>query len=84
MLFGLLTLLILQLIKYSTYKKLILSAFSTNSCFFCTIKMEKKKETIWNHWTIITQNSAENNKPSSHSSIQYNYCFKIFDRAVPF
>src|SRR6266542_3926771 len=84
MLFGLLTLLILQLIKYSTYKKLILNAFSTNSCFFCTIKMEKKKETIWNHWTIITQNSAENNKPSSHSSIQYNYCFKIFDRAVPF
>ncbi len=65
-------------------KKLILSAFSTNSCFFCTIKMGKKKGTIWNHWTVITQNSAENNKPSSHPSVQCNYCSKIFDRAVPF
>src|SRR6266542_5637659 len=84
MLFGLLILLILQLIKYLTYKKLILSAFSTNSCFFCTIKIGKKKETIWNHWTVITQNLAENNKPSSHPSVQCNYCSKIFDRAVPF
>ncbi len=46
--------------------------------------MGKKKETIWNHWTVIIQNSAENNKPSSHSSVQCNYCFKIFDRAVSF
>ena len=46
--------------------------------------MEKKKETIWNHWTVITQNLAENNKPSSHLSVQCNYYSKIFDRAVPF
>ena len=46
--------------------------------------MGKKKRTIWNHWTVITQNSAENNKPSSHPSVQCNYCSKIFDRAVPF
>src|SRR6266498_2935496 len=84
MLFGLLTLLILQLIKYSTYKKLILSAFLTNSYFFYIIKMGKKKRTIWNYWTVIIQNSVENNKPSLHPSVQCNYYSKIFDRAVPF
>ena len=46
--------------------------------------MGKKKRTIWNHWTVITQNSVENNKPSLHPSVQCNYCSKIFDRAVPF
>ncbi len=46
--------------------------------------MGKKKRTIWNYWIVITQNSAENNKPSSHPSVQCNYCSKIFDRAVPF
>ncbi len=46
--------------------------------------MEKKKETIWNYWIVIIQNLAENNKSSSHPSVQCNYCFKIFDKAVPF
>ncbi len=42
--FDLLTFLIFQLIKYSTYKNLILNAFSINFYFFYTIKIGKKKE----------------------------------------
>ncbi|CAG8465618.1 3017_t:CDS:1, partial [Funneliformis caledonium] len=47
--------------------------------------MVKKKGTIWNHWTIITQSSIENNeiKPSLHPSVKCNYCSKVFNRAVP-
>jgi hypothetical protein len=52
--------------------------------------MGKKKGIIWNHWTIISQDSAtsssesRNNNSNSHPSVKCNYCSKVFDRAVPF
>ena len=48
--------------------------------------MPKRKGSIWNHWTVVQAKNSDgsgNDKPSVHPSVKCNYCFKIFDRAVP-
>jgi len=47
--------------------------------------MVKKKGAVWKHWTIITEESNEENNISrkkTHPSVRCNYCSKLFEQGT--
>jgi hypothetical protein len=47
--------------------------------------MVKKKGAVWKHWTIITEESNEENNGSrkkTHPSVRCNYCSKLFEQGT--